>query len=118
MKSRIAVAILLVVMATSPMAWANEENVRFEWEAFDFSGDTLVYTVWYSNVAQGDSTYVGTVTDDGASDYAVMVYDLTGGEVYDFTVHGEIPSGAFDECTARIDIPMVSAGGCSCALIP
>ena len=118
MKSRIAVAILLVVMATSPMAWANTENVRFEWEAFSFSGDSLTYTVWYSNVARGDSTFVAELPDDGASDYAVMVYDLTGGETYDFTVRGAIPAGAFDECTARIDVPMVQAGGCSCALIP
>ena len=111
---KLGVIVLLVLFVVGPVK-ANEVGYWFTWPAF--TGESLTYTVWHSNVALADSTWVATVVDDGTSDYAVSL-TLTGGEVYDVSVRGVDPQGVSDSCTKRVDVPEVQAHGCDCALVP
>ena len=102
---------------TCPVAMAGEREARFEWEAgTSTTGEPLTYTVWFTNAATGDSTFVTEFPDNGASDYAAT-FMLQSGEIYDVTVRGWIADGTDDSCTRRIEVPGVHMGGCSCALI-
>lgn len=115
-RSRIAVAVLLVLMAVSPLAWASETTYTFTWPAMGHSEGVLTYTLYHINVATGDSTHLVTLEDDGAAEWT-HPFTVPGGEVYDVTVRGWLPDGTSDSCTRRIEVPYVQNNGCTCALV-
>jgi hypothetical protein len=121
--SKILLALILIVITTSPAAG---EAIPYEhtWPAFTCDcgpGTEITYVVSYREIGAADSIEVATIPEDGSADYTSPAFGLEPGCDYEITVWGTAVTSdgdtLRDHCTDAVTVPDFHHNGCQCRRI-